>query len=94
MAHYCAAKAGVIGFTKALAREVGICGITANCIAPGPIETDMVAELTEEWKNMKRKELPIPRFGLVEEVAQTALLLAADPDGFIPARYLDLIQAM
>lgn len=83
MAHYCAAKAGVIGFTKALAREVGRDNITVNCIAPGPIETDMVAGLTEDWKRMKRQELPIPRFGRVEEVAPTALLLAADPDGSI-----------
>jgi len=83
MAHYCAAKAGVIGFTKSLAREVGGFGITANCIAPGPIETDMVAGLSEEWKEMKRGELPLPRFGRVEEVAPTALLLAADPDGAI-----------
>ncbi|MHB0980532.1 MAG: 3-oxoacyl-ACP reductase family protein [Thermoleophilia bacterium] len=83
LGHYCAAKAGVIGFTKALAREVGAYGITANCLAPGPIDTDMVAGISESWKDMKRKELPIPRFGRVEEVAPAALLLAADPDGSI-----------
>lgn len=83
MAHYCAAKAGVIGFTKSLAREVGQYGITANCVAPGPIETDMLAEESEEWKQRKLGELPIPRFGFVEEVAPTAVLLAADPDGTI-----------
>lgn len=83
LAHYCAAKAGVIGFTRALAREVGEFGITANCLAPGPIDTDMVAGISESWKDMKRKELPIPRFGRVEEVAPAALLLASDPDGTI-----------
>jgi 3-oxoacyl-[acyl-carrier protein] reductase len=83
LAHYSAAKAGVIGFTKALAREVGEYNITANCVAPGPIETDMVAAISDEWKAMKQKELPLPRFGRVEEVAPTALLLAADPDGSI-----------
>jgi 3-oxoacyl-[acyl-carrier protein] reductase len=83
LAHYSAAKAGVVGFTKALAREVGEFGITANCLAPGPIDTDMVAGISESWKDMKRKELPIPRFGTVEEVAPAALLLAAEPDGNI-----------
>ena len=83
MAHYCAAKAGVIGFTRSLAREVGQYGITANCIAPGPIETDMLAAESEEWKKNKLAELPIPRFGSVKEVAPTAVLLAADPDGAI-----------
>jgi 3-oxoacyl-[acyl-carrier protein] reductase len=83
LAHYSAAKAGAIGFTKALAREVGEYGITANCIAPGPIETDMVAGISEDWKEAKKAELPIPRFGSVEEVAPTAVLLASDPDGNI-----------
>ena len=83
LTHYCAAKAGVIGFTKALAREVGQYNITVNSIAPGPIDTDMVAAITPEWKEMKKKELPIPRFGTVEEVAPTAVLLASEPDGNI-----------
>lgn len=83
LTHYSAAKAGVIGFTKSLALEVGEYGITANCIAPGPIETALIADLSEEWKTEKRKELPIPRFGKVEEVAPTAVMLAAEPDGNI-----------
>lgn len=83
LTHYSAAKAGVIGFTKSLALEVGEYGITANCIAPGPIETALMADLSEEWKTEKRKELPIPRFGKVEEVAPTAVMLAAEPDGNI-----------
>lgn len=83
LAHYSAAKSGIIGFTKALAREVGDRGVTANCIAPGPIETDMVDGISEAWKQQKRAELPIPRFGLVSEVAGSAVLLASDPDGNI-----------
>lgn len=83
LSHYAAAKAGVIGFTKSIALELGQYGITANCIAPGPIETDLVADIDPEWKRNKQKELAIPRFGRVEEVAPTAVLLAADPDGNI-----------
>ena len=83
LTHYCAAKAGVIGLTKALAREVGVYNITVNAIAPGPIDTDMVAAITEDWKMEKRKELPIGRFGRVEEVAPTAVFLASEPDGNI-----------
>ena len=83
LTHYCAAKAGVIGLTKALARELGVYNITVNAIAPGPIDTDMVAAITEDWKMEKRKELPIGRFGRVEEVAPTAVFLASEPDGNI-----------
>ena len=81
LTHYSAAKAGVIGMTKALAREVGKYGITVNCIAPGPIETDLIKGLDDNWKMQKKKELAIPRFGKPEEVAPTAVLLASDPDG-------------
>ncbi|MCM3712995.1 3-oxoacyl-ACP reductase FabG [Alkalihalobacillus oceani] len=81
--HYAAAKAGVIGFTKSIALELGHYGITANCIAPGPIETQMMATVNNEWKSNKFKELVIPRFGKVEEVVPTAIFLATDPDGNI-----------
>ncbi len=81
MSHYVAAKAGVIGFTKSLALEVAKHNVLVNAIAPGPIETDMVAGVTDEWKQAKMLELPLGRFGLVEEVAPTALLLASDPGG-------------
>lgn len=83
LSHYAAAKAGVIGFTKSIALELGKYGITANCIAPGPIDTQMVQDIAEEWKINKAKELAIPRFGKIEEVIPTALLLASDPDGNI-----------
>lgn len=81
MAHYSASKAGIIGFTKSIARELGKHNITANCIAPGPIETDMLKEETDEWRNSKLSELPLKRFGYPEEVAPTAVLLASDPRG-------------
>lgn len=80
LAHYSAAKAGVIGFTKSLAQEVAERGVLVNAIAPGPIETPILAGLSEDWKAAKRAELPLGRFGMPEEVAPTAVLLAAEPD--------------
>lgn len=81
MSHYVAAKAGVIGFTKSLALEVAQHNVLVNAIAPGPIETAMVDGVTEQWKQAKMRELPLGRFGLAEEVAPTALLLASEPGG-------------
>lgn len=81
LAHYAAAKAGVIGFTKSLAREVGGTGVTANCIAPGPIETAISANLSDDWKSSLKAGLPLGRFGLPQEVAPTAVLLASHPGG-------------
>lgn len=81
LAHYAAAKAGIIGFTKSLAREVGGTGVTANCIAPGPIQTALGGNLSDEWKASLKAGLPLGRFGLPEEVAPTAVLLASDPGG-------------
>lgn len=81
LTHYSAAKAGVIGFTKALALEVASAGVLVNAIAPGPIETPLVEGITEDWKVAKRAELPLGRFGVPAEVAPTAVLLASDPGG-------------
>jgi 3-oxoacyl-[acyl-carrier protein] reductase len=81
LAHYAAAKAGVIALTKSLALEVSAQGVLVNAIAPGPIDTPMVEGITEEWKRAKRAELPLGRFGRPEEVAPTAVLLASDPGG-------------
>jgi 3-oxoacyl-[acyl-carrier protein] reductase len=75
--HYVASKAGVIGFTKALAREVAGRGVLVNAIAPGPIETPMLASESEAWRSTKLAELPIGRFGTVDEVTPTAVLLAS-----------------
>jgi 3-oxoacyl-[acyl-carrier protein] reductase len=82
MVHYSASKAGVIGLTKALAREVSTKGIRVNAIAPGPILTDMMAEETEEWASQKLSELPIGRFGEAYEVAPTAVFLASDESSY------------
>lgn len=81
LVHYSAAKAGVIGLTKALAREMAPRGVLVNAIAPGPIETPLLAGITEEWRGAKQAELPLGRFGTVEEIAPTAVLLASDPGG-------------
>jgi 3-oxoacyl-[acyl-carrier protein] reductase len=75
--HYAASKAGVIGLTKSLAREVATRGVLVNAIAPGPIETPLLRSETEEWRSAKLAELPIERFGRVDEVTPTAVLLAS-----------------
>ena len=76
-APYCAAKGGVIAFTKALARELAQDGILVNCVAPGPIETDMLANASKEWKEAKKSILPLDRFGLPGEVAPSVVFLAS-----------------
>jgi 3-oxoacyl-[acyl-carrier protein] reductase len=81
LVHYSAAKAGVIGLTKALAREVAPKGVLVNAIAPGPIFTPLVEGISEEWKVAKQAELPLGRFGFPAEIAPTAVLLASDPGG-------------
>ena len=80
--HYCAAKAGIVGFTRALSYEGAPHGITVNTIAPGPVETDLLAGFSQEWRDMKQAQLPIARFGNVDEIAPTALLLASDAGSF------------
>ncbi|WP_337264940.1 MULTISPECIES: SDR family NAD(P)-dependent oxidoreductase [unclassified Serratia (in: enterobacteria)] len=81
LCHYAAAKAGVIGFTKSLALEVASRNVLVNAIAPGPIETPLVAGISRAWKEAKAAELPLGRFGTANEIAPTALLLASDPGG-------------
>src|SRR6201991_3012743 len=77
ISHYAASKAGVIGLTKSLAREVASRGVLVNAIAPGPIETPILENESEEWRSAKLAELPIGRFGKVHEVTPTAILLAS-----------------
>ncbi len=77
VAHYCAAKGGIVSLTRALSQEAAPKGVLVNAIAPGPIDTDMLRGFSEDWKAWKQTQLPIGRFGRVEEVAPTALLLAS-----------------
>lgn len=81
--HYSAAKAGLIGLTKALAKEEGPSGITVNCIAPGVIETDMMAAFTAEDKAALAEETPVGRLGTPEEVAKLLVFLAGEDAGYI-----------
>jgi 3-oxoacyl-[acyl-carrier protein] reductase len=82
MVSYCAAKAGIMGFTRALAREVALDGITVNCLNPGPIDTPLVASLPPETMRPIVEGLPMKRLGRVEEVAPAALLLASDDGAY------------
>lgn len=85
---YSAAKAAVIGFTKALARELGPSGITVNAVAPGLIDTDMNADLTKEDKEMIIEETPVSRIGTVTDVAAAILYLASDGASFVTAQVI------
>lgn len=82
-AHYCAAKAGLIGFTKAVAREVARSGITVNAIAPGVVETDMVASLSETKRKAMLELIPMQRFARPEEVAHLVAFLCTELAGYI-----------
>ena len=77
LVHYSAAKAAVIGMTKALAREVSARGVRVNAVAPGPINTPLVAALSESWRLAKAAHLPLGRFGEPEEVAAVIAFLAS-----------------
>ena len=81
--HYSAAKAGLIGLTKALAREEGPSGITVNCVAPGVIDTDMMASFTPADKEALAEETPVGRLGSAGEVARALLFLAGEEAGYI-----------
>lgn len=81
--HYSASKAAVIGFTKALAKELGPSGITVNCITPGVIDTEMNGELTEEDKKELCDEIPLERMGTASEVADIVYYLASEKAGYI-----------
>lgn len=85
---YSAAKAAVIGFTKALARELGPSGITVNAVAPGLIDTDMNADLTKEDKEMIIDETPVSRIGTAADVAFAILYLASDGASFVTAQVI------
>lgn len=81
LSHYCAAKGGVMSFVKCIARELAPHNILVNCVNPGPVETELLAGLTPEWTSTKKASLPIGRFGQVEEIAPSVVMLASEPDG-------------
>ena len=86
--HYSAAKAGIIGLTKALAMEEGLSGITVNCIAPGVIKTDMTSNLSEDDFTALKDETPTNSIGTPFDVARTVLFLASDNSSFITGQVL------
>jgi len=84
--NYAAAKAGIMGFTKSLAREVGVRGITVNAIAPGFIETDMTDSLPDDQKLKLASQIPMGRLGTVNEIAKAVLFLAGEGGSYITAQ--------
>ena len=93
-ANYAAAKAGIMGFTKSLAREVGSRGITVNTVAPGFIQTDMTDNLPDEQKEVLASQIPMGRLGSVEEIAQAVLFLAGAGGSYITAHTLHVNGGM
>jgi len=93
-ANYAAAKAGVAGMTRALARELGSRNITVNCIAPGFIATDMTAELPEAQKAVLLGQIPLGRLGTVEEIAHAVAFLASPLAGYITGAELHVNGGM
>ncbi|MBP3435905.1 MAG: 3-oxoacyl-ACP reductase FabG [Clostridia bacterium] len=85
---YSAAKAGLIGFTKALAKELGPSGIRVNCVTPGVIDTAMCATLDEDTRAALAEETPLGRLGTPEEVAEALLFLASEKAAFITGQVL------
>ena len=93
-ANYASTKAGLIGFTRALAQEVGLRGITVNCVAPGFIETDMTRALSDEQQGELRQRIPLQRLGTAEDVAAAVLYLAGDGGGYITGETLHVNGGM
>ena len=92
--NYAAAKAGMIGFTKSLAREVGVRGITVNAIAPGFIQTDMTDSLPDDQKEALASQIPMGRLGTADEIAQAVLFLAGDGGSYITGQTLHVNGGM
>lgn len=88
--HYSASKAALIGFTKALAKEVGLSGITVNCVAPGVIGTDMNAAIPKEIMDTLKADTPLNRIGTPDDAAEAIFFLASDKAGFITGQVLSV----
>jgi 3-oxoacyl-[acyl-carrier protein] reductase len=93
-ANYAAAKAGLIGFSKSLAQEVGSRGITANMVAPGFIETDMTDSLDEATRERLLSQVAVPRLGTVQDIANAVVFLASEQAGYITGHTLDVNGGM
>ena len=93
-ANYAAAKAGLVGFTRALALEVGSRGITVNCVAPGFIDTDMTRGIAEEHRAQLLRRIPLGRLGAVEEVAAAVRFLAGPEGAYITGQTLHVNGGM
>jgi 3-oxoacyl-[acyl-carrier protein] reductase len=87
-ANYSAAKAGIIGFTKAVAKEVATRNITVNAIAPGFVETEMTAALTEQQREAILRQIPMARTGVPADVAPAAVFLASEEAAYVTAHVL------
>jgi 3-oxoacyl-[acyl-carrier protein] reductase len=92
--NYSAAKAGMIGFTKSLAREVGSRGVTVNCVAPGFIDTDMTRELSDEQRASLLSTIPLARLGQADEIAQAVVFLASAGAAYITGETLHVNGGM
>ena len=93
-ANYCASKAGVIGLTKSVARELGSRAITVNAIAPGFIDTEMTEVLSEDVKKAMGEQIPLKRFGRTEDVAEAAVFLASDRAAYITGQVINVDGGM
>lgn len=88
--HYSAAKAGLIGMTKALAKETGLSGICVNAVSPGVIETDMMSNFSEADKDALREEIPLSRLGSVEDVANAVAFLCSEKASYITGQVISV----
>jgi 3-oxoacyl-[acyl-carrier protein] reductase len=93
-ANYCAAKAGIFGFTKSLAREIGSRNITVNSVAPGFIDTDMTRSLSEEQRLAMINQVPLQRLGTAEDIAQAVVFLASPTAAYITGETLHVNGGM